>query len=221
MNDRDPLDDIKRYGLHAKRGWISCELDRCPCCRGRPVCFKRHGVRPRLFLVFVEEVIRRVRSYLTRWKCPLCQRTFTLYPGFALPFKHYVLPFILARCAAYVADVVRTYREGVKEAGSPISHEDADGGAELRPSTLWRWVTRLGRFPVTVGQALNLIKQKDPSTDLFRALGRLRIRAGKFRSEARRLLLQRGRELATVDREYARLFSASVFPDLATRSGFR
>ena len=63
MNDRDPLDDIKRYGLHAKRGWISCELDRCPCCHGRPVCFKRHGVRPRLFLVFVEEVIRRVRSF--------------------------------------------------------------------------------------------------------------------------------------------------------------
>jgi len=86
---------------------------------------------------------------------------------------------------------------------------------------LWRWVNRLGRFPVTVRQALNLIKQKDPSTDLFRALGRLRIRAGKFRSEARKLLLQRCRELVTADREYARLFSVSVFPELATRCGFR
>jgi len=91
----------------------------------------------------------------------------------------------------------------------------------LRPSTLWRWVDRLGRFPVTVRQALNLIKQKDPSTDIFRAWGRLRIRADKFRGEARKLVLQRCRELVTADREYARLFLASVFPDLATRCGFR
>lgn len=220
MNDRYPLDVIRKYGHAAKRGGVSCELDRCPRCHGRPVRFKRHGVRSRLFLVFAAEVIRRVWSYLTRWKCPLCRRTFTLYPGFALPFKRYVLAFILARCTAYVEDVVRTYREGVKEEGEPISHEDAAAGVQLWPSTLWRWVDRLGRLAVTVRQALNLIKQKDPSTDIFRALGRLRIRAGKFRSQARRLLLQRGRELATVDREYARLFSASVFPDLATRSGF-
>jgi len=144
-----------------------------------------------------------------------------VYPDFALPFKRYVLAFILARCAAYVEDVVRTYREGVKESGKAISHEDADRGVELWPSTLWRWVDRLGRFPVTVRQGLNLIKQKDPSTDLFRALGRLRVREGKFRSEARRLILHRCLELVTMERVYARLFSASVFPDLATRSGFR
>jgi hypothetical protein len=171
--------------------------------------------------VFAAEVIRRVWSYLTRWKCPLCKRTFTVYPDFALPFKRYALPLIVARCAAYVEDGVRTYRDGVKEAGQPMSHEDADGGAQLWPSTLWRWVDRLGRFPVTVRQALNLIKQKDPSTDLFRALGHLRIRAGTFRSEARKRLLQGCRELVTADREYARLFSVSVFPELATRCGFR
>lgn len=221
MNGRDLVQIIKVYGERAKGKTISCALDTCPHCEGRPVRFKRHGVRPRLFLVFAAEVIRRVWSYLTRWKCPLCQRTFTVYPDFALPFKRYVLPFILARCIAYVEDEVRIYREGVKEAGKSISHEDADEGAELWPSTLWRWVDRLGRFPVTVRQALNLIKQKAPSTDVFRALGRLRIRAGKFRSEARKLLLQRGRELVTAEQEYARLFTASIFPDLATRSGFR
>ena len=220
MNDRDPDEDIKRYGLHAKHGWISCALDRCPRCHGHPVRFKRHGVRPRVFLVFAAEVIRRVRSYLTRWKCPLCQRTFTLYPAFALPFKRYVLPFMLTRCAAYVEDTARTYRDGVNEAGSPISHADADGGAELRPSTLWRWVGRLGRFPVTVGAALNLIKQKDPSTDVFRVLGSQRIRPGKFRGEARKHVLERCRALVTVNPVYARLFSASVFPELATRCGF-
>jgi len=221
MNGRDPLDDIRKYAHAARHGGVSCDLDRCPCCQGRPVRFKRHGVRPRLFLVFAAEVIRRVWSYLTRWRCPLCKRTFTVYPDFALPFKRYVRPFIVERCTAYVEDAVRTYGEGVKEAGKPISHEDADGGAELWPSTLWRWVDRLGRFPVTVRQALNLIKQKDPSTAIFRALGCLRIREGKFGSEARRLILQRCRELVTADQEYARLFSACVFPDLAARCGFR
>jgi hypothetical protein len=73
---------------------------------------------------------------------------------------------------------------------------------------------------VTVRQALNLIKQKDPSTEIFRALGRLRIRAGKFRSEARKVILQHCGKLVTADQDYARLFSASIFPDLATGSGF-
>ena len=117
-------------------------------------------------------------------------------------------------------DTAHTYREGVKEAGSPISHEDANRGAELRPSTLWRWAGRLGRFPVTVRQALNLIKQKDPSTDVFRVLGGQRIRPGKFRGEARKHVLERCRALVTVNQVYARVFSASVFPELATRCGF-
>ena len=221
MNGRDLVQIIKAYGERAKGKTISCELDKCPCCEGRPVRFKRHGVRYRLVLVFAAEVNRRVWSYLTRWKCPLCKRTFTVYPDFALPFKRYVLPFILERCAAYVADAARIYREGVNEGGSAICHEDAESGVVLWPSTLWRWVDRLGRFSVTVRQALNLIKQKDPSTDVFRALGRLRIRTGKFRSEARKVILQHCGKLMTADQEYARLFSASIFPDLATRSGFR
>jgi len=68
----------------------------------------KHGVRSRLFLVLVEAVILRVWSHLTRWKCPLCRRSFTLYPDFALPFKRHVLTFILERCAAYVEDRART-----------------------------------------------------------------------------------------------------------------
>jgi len=221
MNGRDPCKDIIEYGFKAKRGRISCGLDTCPHCQGRPVQFKRHGVRFRLFVVLAEDMLRRISSYLTRWKCPVCRRTFTLYPAFALPFKRYVLAFIEARCAAYVEDRARTYREGVEEKGRPISHEAADGGAQLWPSTLWRWVDTLGRFPVTVRQALNLIKQKSPSTKVFRALGHLRIRAVKFRSQRRRLVLQGCRELEITEQVYARLFSASVFPDLATRCGWR
>lgn len=221
MNGRDLVKTIIAYGKRAKGKKISCELDTCPCCGAQGAGFKRHGVRNRLFLVFADCVVRRVWSYLTRWKCLLCKRSFTLYPDFALPFKRYVLPLIQERCAAYVEDDARTYREGVEEKGEPISHEDADGGAELWPSTLWRWVDTLGRFPVTVRQALDLIKQKDPSTGVFRELGRLGIREGKFRSPERKIVLQGCRELVTMDRVYVRLFPASVFPGLAIRCGFR
>ena len=221
MNGRELVQVIRAYGERATGKEISCELDACPYCDAQRARFKQHGVRKRLFLVFADWVVQRVWSYLTRWKCPLCKRTFTLYPDFALPFKRYLLAFIQERCAAYVEDRARTYRQGVEEKGEPISHEDADKGAELWPSTLWRWVDTLGRFPVTVRQALHLIKQKDPATGVFRELGRLRIREGKFRSEGRRILLQRCRELVTADRVYGWLFSVPVFPDLATRCGWR
>ena len=221
MNGRDRGEDIRRYGRKAKHGWVSCDLDTCPQCRGRPGRFKRHGVRSRVFLVLAADMIKRVFSYLTRWKCPLCKRTFTLYPGFALPFKRYVLPFIQPRCAAYVEDDALTYRKGVEEAGEAICHEDADQGVVLAPSTLWRWVATLGQFPATLRQALDLIKQKDPATGVFRELGCLRIPAGKFCSEARKALLKRCRELVVADRVYALLFSVSVFPDLATVCGWR
>lgn len=221
VNGRDLLEVIKEYGFEARCGRVPCLPDGCPHCAGVPRRFRRHGVRKRLFLVFADWVVQRVWSYLTRWKCPLCKRTFTSYPAFALPFKRYPVPFVVARCAAYVEDRVRTYRAGVQEGGMPICHEDTDGGTVLWPSTLWRWVDTLGRFPLTVRQGLNLIKQKDPSTGVFRALGCLRIRAGKYRSAARKTVLEGCFALALVDGVYRDLFSASLFTDLATRCGWR
>jgi len=220
MTGPELVEGITAYGGKAKRGEIACALAGCPCCRGRPVRFQRHGVRKRLFLVFADWVIQRVWSYLTRWKCPLCRQTFTLYPDFALPFKRYVLAFIVERCAAYAEDAARTYREGIQAEGVAISYEDADAGMALWPSTLWRWVGTLGGFPKTVRQALHLIKQKDPSTGVFRALGGLRIRKGKYRSEERKAVLQRCRAWGVAERAYVPLFHAALFPDLAIRCGF-
>jgi len=221
MMGRDLLERIKAYGKRARGKEISCGLDVCPRCGVRHGGFKWHGLRKRLFLVFADWVIQRVWSYLTRWKCPLCRRTFTLYSDFALPFKRYVLAFIGERGAAYVEDEARTYREGTQAEGMAISYEEADSGTQLWPSTLWRWVSTLGHFPETVRQALLLLKQKDPSSGVFRALGALRIRPGKYRSEKRKGVLRRCGELALADRAYTPLFQASIFPELATRCGFR
>jgi len=221
MNGRDLVETIKTYGKRAKNKEIPCALDSCPCCGGRPAEFKWRGVRKRLFLALANWVVQRVWSYLPLWKCPLCQQSFTDYPPFALPFKRYVLPNIHERCVAYVKDEARTYREGVEAEGMAISYEDADSGTVLWPSTLWRWVSTLGGLPVTVREALDLIKQKNPSTGLFRALGEARIGDSKFRSAERKLVLQRCRELMLANRVYRDLFGVSIFPDLATACGFR
>jgi hypothetical protein len=69
--------------------------------------------------------------------------------------------------------------------------------------------------------ALELIKQKDPSTGLFRELGQLAIRAGKYRSAARKKVLHRCRERLLVARAYRALFEADHFPVFETDFAFR
>lgn len=214
------IEDIMAYGDAAKRGEVACSEGACPRCGGMPEKYWRNGVRKRLFLVFVE-VVCRVWSYLSRWRCPLCKRSFTDYPDFALPFKRYPAPFVLARCVAYASDRTSTYREGVRqEDGMPVSHADAEGGMELSPSTLWRWMETLAVFANAERQLLALIKQQDPSTGLFRALAAVRIRAGKYRSEARKALLARCCRISLIAQVHRQLFGVSIFPEFGTRSGF-
>ncbi len=221
MDDRDLAKVITEHGAAAsgKEG-IECTVGACPHCHRRQVGFRRHGVRKRLFLVFAE-VVRRVWSYLPRWKCPSCRHTFTQYPPFALPFKRYVLPFIRERVSAYATDEALTYAKGVEEEGMSICHEDTDEGRKLWPSTLWRWVSTLGGFAETVRRALELIHQKDPSTDIVRRLSGRPIRGEKFRSRARGAVLQRCRELLLVEPVYAEVFAVRIFPDLATGVGWK
>ena len=150
-----------------------------------------------------------------------CKRTFTLYPDFALAHKRYEASFIFGCCASYVEDGGSRYGSVVLAQGMPIMYEDADSGMQLWPSSAWRWVSCLGALKETTCQALLVIKQKAPSTGLFRTLGTLRIGAHKYRSESRRQALKRCLSLLLISRIYARLFGGSLFPELATGSGFR
>ena len=70
------------------------------------------------------------------------------------------------------------------------------------------------------GRMLDLIKQQDPSTVLFRALAGVRIRAGKYRSEARKQVLAKCWRLCVIADVYQQLFGLSIFPEFGTRSGF-
>jgi hypothetical protein len=233
------LDEIQRYTQSVENGTFACRLDACPCCEGHPEGFTRHDRRRRIFLVILERIIKKIFSFLTRWKCPLCGHTFTVYPPFALRHKRYVRQTVLELGARYVIEdggtrpqsgarrtpERMTYRKAVTEDRMPIFHETTGEGADedrvpvLNHSTLHRWLTSLSKLARTLSAALRLIREKDSTSDVFRRL--FPIHPLKFRSEARRKELQICQRLFEAAEEYERLFVASLFPHLATACGWQ
>lgn len=198
-------------------------LQQCPkCCGHEPGIFRLHALRKRIFLVASVDLVYRIRSSLGRWKCLLCGQTFTFYPSFALPYKRYVTPTILARSKRYVQEDTMTYRAGVTQEGrpGPLYHAAADpeqiDDRSLAPSTLHRWISTLGQRTETLRSALDLIKQADPACGLFRRLPLLQPHPRKYRSQQRKKLLTCCRQLLETKAHYVRIFGVSLFPYFAT-----
>jgi transposase-like protein len=208
-----------------ERGKVSCTAEHCPICGQRPAVFKYHASRPRCFRVIVDQMVQAVASALTRWKCPACEKTFTLYPDFALPHKRYVCQVVCGLSERYVADDELSYRAGVQIHGRAVYY-DADAGAPqvlddrvLWPSTLHRWIGWLGRLRETLRTALQLIRAQSATCDVFRHL--VALPARKYRSERRKGTLQACGRLLRADGAYRQLFQTSIFPYLATACGWR
>jgi hypothetical protein len=130
--------------------------------------------------VIIERLAYRVDVRLIRWRCPLCRKTFTDYPPFMLPYKHYALPDMRARAMRYVTNDSMSYRKGVTESSLPIFHADASvagvGSSEaekeseatpvLAHTTLYRWVTTLGKnAPQTVRSGASVAPGKSWTLD--------------------------------------------------------
>lgn len=204
-----------------------CGLEQCPKCGALqdPRAFRRHEIRQRTFLVPRGNLTFTIRSFLSRWGCPLCSKSFTVYPPFALPFKRHVLPEISARSRRYVEDDGVTYRGAVLENRRPVFRAAADSSQiderSLAPSTLHRWISTFGRLPETMRAALDLIKRAAPASGLLRQLAAGKVHPRKYRSEARRTGLSRCGQLLTALAPYERIFGRPIFPNLATASGWR
>ena len=231
---------IRRYEQDARHHRVRPQLSQCPRCGcrpDRPAFFRCHERRARTFLVVVAELVYRILSVITRWRCPGCRRTFTWYPPFAAPHKRYVLAVMLERCQAYAERDEQSYRKGVQEGGMPVFHEQPQGEqitAEsteeekanervpaLAHTTLYRWVSTLGAWAHMLHRARELIKQRRPGTLLFRELAGFRVAPGKFRSRARRGVLDACRSLCVTAAVYRAVFGVSIFPHFATACGWR
>lgn len=203
---------------------LPCGLKQCPKCGALQgiADFRRHEIRKRTYLVILCDWVHAIRSMISRWKCSNCQKAFTVYPCFALPYKQYTRQDIFKRSQAYVQCPKLSYRKGVRPGGRFLyrfASERIDD-RRLSHTSLYRWITRLGQLSDTLRKALEMIKRAKPSTGLFRELRLISIHPQKYRRIERKMKLLYCAQLGRTGECYTELFGRSIFPNLATACGW-
>jgi hypothetical protein len=205
-----------------RAGRVECGCTICPRCAGIPDTFKIHERRQRTYRVVIESLVHCVRTLVVRWKCALCQDTFSACPAFAVPHKRYVRDVVLSFGQRYLGDDSTSYRRAVRGEGLPIFYADERDGVmderALAGSTLHRWLGWLGQLERTLHEAHRLVRMASATTGLFRKMHP--VPPWKYRSTERRKRLLVALRLLTAEEAYRRLFTVSIFPGLATRSGW-
>ena len=213
------LEDVKAYQLKVEKDKITPHnLPPCPRCRVDSSFFKIHAYRERRFLIIIEMLIKAAYCSLVRFKCPGCDKTFTDYPDFAIPHKHYTRPSITGFSASYLESDDTTYPQAVMVDNSTPGYPQND--ATLAPSTIHRWITTLGSFTQTCRTALILLLQENPVSSICRDLARLIIPQRKYKTNQRKKQLFGCRQLVIIEAFFQATFRTSIFTKLATRRAF-
>lgn len=76
--------EIKTHTQRVKAGELVFYGQACPGCGGQEG-FHMHDRRPRTFRIVVEGSVKRLCSWILRWKCVACGKRFTDYPPFRGP----------------------------------------------------------------------------------------------------------------------------------------
>ncbi len=108
------LEEIKAYhDLLEKDKITSDSLPSCPICKLKSIYFKLHSCRERRFPVICAMALKSVDSALVRFQCPGRKKTFTYYPDFAIPHKHYTRQSVTGFSWKYVKSDDITYERAV------------------------------------------------------------------------------------------------------------
>ena len=213
------LEDIKAYQRKVQKDKITPDnLPACPRCSVESEFFKIHAYRERRFLIIIEMLIKAAYCSLVRFKCPGCGKTFTYYPDFAIPHKHYTRPSIMGFSARYLNSEDITYRQTLMVDGSVPGYPQND--AALAPTTIHRWITTLGSFTQTCRTALILLLQENPVSSICRDLARIIIPQRKYKTKQRKKQLINCRQLMIVEAFFQATFKTSIFTKLAIRHAF-
>ncbi len=214
------IERLKKYFNDIHKNIVFCILPSCPRCSTSPDLFKRHELRNRQFYVIVDEVVNIVKGILIRWKCSGCNKTFTQYPDFALPYKRYVLQSIMEYAERYIEIEEMTYAQLLRVWAAGYQQHENDE-SHLWPSTIHRWITTLSGMSRLIQKAQGLIHKKNPSVGVTRHLAQLNVSDQKYRSERRKKLLVACCRLLHLEKIYLQTFSISIFPQLATACFFK
>ncbi len=213
------LEDIKAYQQKVEKDKITpYNLPPCPRCSVESEFFKIHAYRERRFLIIIDMFIKAAYCSLVRFRCPGCGKTFTNYPDFAIPHKHYTRPSITGFSANYVESDEMTYQQTVMVDNSAPGYPQND--ATLAPSTIHRWITTLSRFTKTCRTALILLLQENPVSSICRDLARLIISPRKYKTNQRKKQLINCRQLVIIEAFFQLTFKTSIFTKLAMHCAF-
>ena len=213
------LEDIKAHQQKVEKDKITPDkLPPCPRCSVESEFFKIHAYRERRFLIIIEMLIKAAYCSLVRFRCPGCGKTFTDYPDFAVPDKHYTRPSITGFSASYLESDHMTYQQAVMVDHSAPGYPQND--ATLAPSTIHRWITTLGGFSQSCRTALILLLQENPVSSICRNLARLVIPPRKYKTNERKKQLINCRQLVIIEAFFQLTFKTSIFTKLATRCAF-
>ena len=213
------LEAIKANQKKVEKNKISPDsLPPCPRCSVDSSFFKIHAYRERRFLIIIEMFIKAAFCTLVRFRCPGCGKTFTDYPAFAIPHKHYTRQSVMGFSAHYLESDDTTYHQAVMVDNSVPGYTRDD--ATLSPSTIHRWITTLCLFSHTLRTALLLILQENPVSSICRDLGRVMIPQRKYTTQNRKKQLIGSRQLLLIEALFHSTFKTSIFTKLAIRCAF-
>jgi hypothetical protein len=213
------LEDIKAHQQRVEKDKITPDnLPPCPLCSIESIYFKIHAYRERRFLILIEMLIKAAYCSLVRFKCPGCGKTFTHYPDFAIPHKHYTRPTIMGFSERYVDSDDITYQQAAMVDDSVPGYPQSDG--TLAPSSIHRWITTFSQFTQTCRKALILLLQENPASSICRDLARLTVQKRKYKSDKRKKQLVAYRQLMLIEALFQITFNRSLFTKLATHCGF-
>jgi len=217
------LEDIKAHQERVEKDKITPDnLPPCIRCDVESAFFKIHAYRERRFLIIIDMLIKAAYCSLVRFKCPGCGKTFTHYPDFAIPHKHYTQPSITGFSARYLESDDMTYQQAAMVDSSVPGYpgKDSPDAPTLAPLTIHRWITTLGQFPQTCRTALILLLQENPGSSICRDLARLTIPQRKYKTDRRKKQLIGCRQLLIIEEFFQAIFKTSIFTKLAMRCAF-
>lgn len=213
-------EDITAYQEKLQKNKITPhDLPPCRRCNVDSAFFKPHAYRERRFLVIIKMLIQIVFSQLLRFRCPGCGTTFTYYPDFAVPHKHFTRQTIMEFSTTYVQSEDTTYEKATMAGfGAPGYSDDS---RTLSGSTIHRWVTTVSGLAQTGRKALDLVLQENPASDICRKLAALTISPRKYKSENRKDRLLSCKKFLVTEFFFQAVFQLSIFTKLAIGCRFR
>jgi len=198
---------IKDYSQSVIDLAFGCLCDSCPRCKKKVSGFARHDISPRQFRIREGDLIHTIDSWRVRFRCPACQKVFTEYPPFALPYKRFAKPTLIEHAKKYLGND-HSYRQAVRGTHTPVSYDGQEQGRQLRRSTVWKWLTWLGSLKETLQRATSLVLEKNPNANPARDVPP--ISSMKFCLQERHDVLHLAARLLGAAQKVGQLFAPSL-----------